>query len=174
MSLDLELRLPRLDEEAEFLRADEATTPTSPTFLHFYNKKMPFPQYVARLADIARGINVPDGFVPTTFLFAFLRERIVGRVSIRHELNASLAREGGHIGYTVVPEFRRRGYATRMLALALGVLRQTTGARRALVTTNDDNIASQRVIEKNGGVLQDVISGPDLEKPLRRYWIEIR
>jgi predicted acetyltransferase len=171
---DVQLRLPRLDEEGEFLRAHRATTPTSPTFLHFYEEGLPFPRYVERLADIARGINVPNGFVPTTFLFAFLGDRIVGRVSIRHELNTFLAREGGHIGYTVVPEFRRRGCATRMLAMALGVLHKTTGARRALVTTNDDNIASQRVIEKNGGILQDVISGPDLEKPLRRYWIEMR
>jgi len=53
--------------------------------------------------------------VPSTFLFAFDASRIIGRVSIRHELNEFLLRVGGHIGYVVVPEFRRQGYATAIL-----------------------------------------------------------
>jgi predicted acetyltransferase len=83
-----------------------------------------------------------------------------------------LERVGGHIGYAVVPEFRRRGYATRILHLSIQIARDKLGLTRILLTCDDDNIGSIRTIEKNGGVLENVISGPDLEKPKRRYWIE--
>ena len=73
---------------------------------------MLFARYLQILEQRAHGEEVPPGHVASTFLFAFQGSRIVGRVSIRHELNEFLMRIGGHIGYTVVPEFRRRGYAT--------------------------------------------------------------
>jgi predicted acetyltransferase len=79
---------------------------------------------------------------------------------------------GGHIGYVVVPEFRRRGYATTILRLSVQIAREKLGIKRVLVTCDDDNIGSIRTIEKNGGILENVISGPDLHKPKRRYWIE--
>lgn len=72
----------------------------------------------------------------------------------------------------VVPEFRRRGYATRILGQALQIAHEKLGIHLALVTCDDDNIGSIRTIEKNGGVLEDVITGPGLEKPKRRYSIE--
>jgi predicted acetyltransferase len=168
----LTLRLPRQDEEEEFLRAHLATSPEVPGFLHYYQEGMPFSRYLELLADQERGVNLPPNHVPTTFLFAFLAMRIVGRVSIRHSLNEFLWRVGGHIGYVVVPEFRRRGYATTMLHLSIQIAREKLGIGRILVTCDDDNIGSIRTIEKNGGVLDNVVSGPDLDKPKRRYWIE--
>jgi predicted acetyltransferase len=68
----------------------------------------------------------------------------------------------GHIGYTVVPWKRRRGYATRALAL---ILAEVAGEhlRYVEITTTPENVASQRVIEANGGVLlEEFISGPAL------------
>ena len=112
MQTDLTLRLPRQDEEKEFLRAHRATSPEVPHFLHYYKEDMPFSRYLEVLAEQERGANLPPNHVPSTFLFAFVARRIVGRVSIRHSLNEFLARVGGHIGYVVVPEFRRLGYAT--------------------------------------------------------------
>jgi predicted acetyltransferase len=168
----LELRLPRLDEEPEFLRAHSATTPEVPNFLHYYEEGMPFGRYLENLEHHARGANIPPGHVPSTFLFAFSGPRIVGRVSIRHELNEFLMRIGGHIGYTVVLEFRRRGYATEMLRQSLAIARRRFGLTRALVTCDDDNVGSIRTIEKNGGVLENVVTGPDVDRPKRRYWID--
>src|SRR6185503_15708940 len=120
--------------------------------------------------------RVAKTFRPVTchqrFSSRFRGSRIVGRVSIRHELNEFLMRIGGHIGYTVVPEFRRRGYATEMLRQSLAISRQRFGLTRVLVTCDDDNVGSIRTIEKNGGVLENIVTGPDLDTPKRRYWIE--
>jgi predicted acetyltransferase len=104
-----------------------------------------------------------------TILSKMLIGQIVGRVSIRHELNAFLTERGGHIGYGVRPEFRGRGYATAILLEALGII-HNLGVQRVLVTCDDANIASSRVIEKCGGVLENIIE-IDGGEPLRRYWI---
>jgi predicted acetyltransferase len=170
----LSLRLPREDEDQEFLRAHQATTPDVPSFLHYYEEGMPLARYLEILRQYARGEHLPPGQVPSTFLFGFVGPRIVGRVSIRHELNAFLLRVGGHIGYAVVPEFRRRGYATAMLVLSVRFARERFGIERVLLTCDDDNVGSIRTIEKSGGVLENVVSGPDLVKPRRRYWIDAR
>src|SRR5262249_15263461 len=90
----LTLRLPAAEEEQEFLRANRATTPDVPHFLHYYEEGMPFGRYLEMLRQRARGENVPPHHVPSTFLFAFDASRIVGRVSIRHELNDVLLRVG--------------------------------------------------------------------------------
>jgi predicted acetyltransferase len=162
----------RVYEEGEFLRAHRATSPEVPYFLHFYKEGIPFSRYLEVLAEQERGLNLAPNHVPSTFLFAFLGTRIVGRVSIRHSLNEFLERVGGHIGYAVVPEFRRRGYATEILRLSVQIAREKFGLGRILVTRDDDNSGSIRTIEKNGGILENIISGPDLDKPKRRYWIE--
>lgn len=173
MQSELILRQPRLDEEEEFLRAHRATSPEVPSFLHYYKEGMPFGRYRDVLAEQEQGINLPSpNHVPSTFLFAFVATRIVGRASIRHALNGFLEREGGHIGYVVVPEFRRRGYATEILRLSIRIARGKLGIQRILITCDDDNIASIRTIEKNGGILENIVSGPDLDKLVRRYWVE--
>jgi predicted acetyltransferase len=170
----LTLRWPREDEEDEFLRAHRATSPEVPSFLHDYAEGMPFQKYLEVLADRDQGRDLPTpAHVPSTLLFAFVGARIVGRVSIRHALTPLLERVGGHIGYVVVPELRRRGYATEMLRQALPIARQKAGIGRVLVTCDDDNIGSIRVIEHNGGVLENVINAPDLATPKRRYWIDL-
>ena len=170
----LELRLPRLSEEQEFLRAHRATTPEVPSFLHSYDEGMPFARYLEMLEQQSRGERLPRNHVRSTFLFAFDGPRIVGRVAIRHELNDFLRRVGGHIGYVVVPEFRRQGYATAMLRGAIDIAYRRLGIAPLLVTCDDDNIGSIRAIERNGGVLENVVTGPDLDKPKRRYWIDAR
>lgn len=168
---DLILRLPREDEEEEFLRAHHATSPGVPSFLHYYEEGMPFERYLEVLCAYRRGERLPPGHVPTTFLFAFVGPSIVGRVSIRHALNDVLEQVGGHIGYVVVPAFRRRGYATTMLRMALKIAHEELGIGRVLVTCDDDNIGSIKTIEKNGGVLENIVMIDGSSTPKRRYWI---
>ena len=134
MAQMLVLRRPRNDEEGEFLRAHRATTPEVPYFLHYYDEGMSLSRYLEVLEERERGVNLPPNHVPSTFLFAFKGERLIGRVSIRHMLNDLLLRVGGHIGYVVVPEFRRQGHATAILRLALQFAHDKLGHDRVLVT----------------------------------------
>ena len=91
-------------------------------------------------------------------------EEVVGFLAVRHALTAWLLEEGGHIGYCVRPSRRRQGIASRALALAVRRSAEL-GLDRVLVTCDDDNRASARTIERNGGVHEDTRNGK------RRYWI---
>ena len=94
---------------------------------------------------------------------------MVGRASLRFELNEFLRTLGGHIGYAVRPQFRGHGYAKEILRQSVDLLR-ARGISPALVTCDDDNLASARVIESGGGVLESVVPGV-ADMPKRRYWI---
>ena len=167
----LELRRPREGEEQELRRALVSLSGARSS-LGQLSADMSLGAFVRSLEDQERGLGLPAGIVPATLLFGFVGGRIVGRISIRHTLNGTLARKGGHIGYIVIPEFRRRGYATAMLRLALGIARERIGLEQVLLTCDDDNIASIRTIERNGGVLERVVSDTDPgERPFRRYWL---
>jgi predicted acetyltransferase len=135
------------------------------------NVEHDFAAFVAKkLADASRR---SETLVPKTHLWAVAQEELVGRISIHHELNDALRREGGHIGYDTVPSVRGRGVATEMLRQALPVAR-ALGITEVLLTCDDANAASIRVIEKNGGVLRETRAlAPD--GPLKRYyWIDAR
>jgi predicted acetyltransferase len=94
-------------------------------------------------------------------------EQVVGFLALRTRLTTWLFEEGGHIGYSVRPSRRREGHASR--ALGLAVRRAAAlGIERALVTCDEDNLASARTIERNAGVYEDTRNGK------RRYWIEAR
>src|SRR5580765_5524357 len=97
MESDLTLRRLREDEEEEFLRAHRATSPEVPSFLHYYKDGVPFRGYLEVLAEQEPGVNLPSAnHVPSTFLFAFVENRIVGRALIRHSLNEFLPRVGAY------------------------------------------------------------------------------
>lgn len=129
-----------------------------------------WPDYLRRRESQRLGRELAGGWVPSTFLVGTVNDTIVGRVSIRHELNDYLATYGGHIGYAVLPEFRRRGYATEILRQALSLAAEL-GLDPVLLTCDEDNIASVGVIERCGGVLESTIEQPDGGPRLRRYWI---
>jgi len=112
MQTDLTLRLPREGEEEEFLRAHRATSPEVPYFLHFYKEGVPFSRYLEVLAEPERGLTLAPNHIPSTFLFAFVGQRIVGRVSIRHSLNRFLS---VWAGISDTPSFRNSAAGVTLL-----------------------------------------------------------
>jgi predicted acetyltransferase len=164
----LRLRPPRPDDEAAFRAAHEQMGAEDFLFGLQLEADMPWQEYLRRLADSRAGVNLPEGWVRGTFLVADVDGQIVGRVSIRHELNEFLRTEGGHIGYCVLPAYRRRGYATEILRQALIVAR-SLGIDQVLITCDDDNAGSIRVIESCGGKLESVRPGKPGVPALRRY-----
>ena len=112
------------------------------------------------------------GFVPATVYFGVIKGRIAGTIQIRHKLNEHLLKTGGHIGYGVRPSERRKGYATKMLALALEKCRDLS-INKALVTCDKDNLGSLKTIENNGGLFEDEFVAEDGNITLR-YWISVK
>lgn len=170
----VQLRALRPEDGPAFCRAVRETREADIGFefaFHF-DPAAPFRDYLGWLAMQARGEDLPEKHVPSTYLVGVAGGEIVGRVSIRHALNDFLSRIGGHIGYGVVPSCQGRGYATTLLRLALPVARDL-GLHHILVTCDVDNLASRRVIEKNGGVFERISNEPELTVQKRRYWIDL-
>lgn len=98
--------------------------------------------------------------------------KIVGMIGVRHKPIGPLETWGGHIGYSVCPSERRKGYATRMLRDILPYCKKL-GLDRVLLTAGDENIGSVRAIIANGGVLESYVMSPKHHVMVGRYWIEI-
>ncbi|MEV5029792.1 GNAT family N-acetyltransferase [Paenibacillus sp. LPE1-1-1.1] len=116
------------------------------------------------------GENLPKGWVPdSTFWLVAGDERIVGAVNIRHALTEKLLNSGGHIGYGIRPSDRRKGYAGKLLGLALVEARKL-GIRKVLVVCDESNLASERTILRNGGV-PDTPYTEENGNVIKRFWI---
>jgi predicted acetyltransferase len=110
--------------------------------------------------------------VPFSVFWLIEGDAFIGEANVRQELNAYLIKEGRHVGYGIRPSRQRQGYGKLILALALEECRRL-GLARVLVTCLEDNFASARIIEANGGVLENVIEDPAGRGRLRRYWISL-
>ena len=116
--------------------------------------------------------TIPEGRVPATQLI-FVREedrKIVGMIDIRHYLSEYLEKYGGHIGYSVAPSERLKGYATQMLKATLPVCKKL-GIDKVLITCIKGNEGSKRTILNNGGVYETTVYEPDEKVELEKYLI---
>jgi predicted acetyltransferase len=130
--------------------------------------------YKEHLEKLSVMNDYPIGrFVPAGVFYYFEDAVIKGGVSCRWSLNEHLLKFGGHIGYGVGPVYRRQGIATEMLKLSLEQYRKR-GISPVLVTAEDWNIASQKIIEANGGVLENFLIEPKTGKKFGRYWIDLK
>ena len=129
--------------------------------------------YVETLRGFKEGLDLPRGLVPyTTYWLMDDLSTIYGVSRLRHILNDNAKKEGGHIGYDVPPSLRNQGNATLLLRLTLQKAAEM-GIVRVLMTCDCDNLASVRVIEKCGGVLENIIVSDFTKKLVNRYWITL-
>jgi len=172
-SSELVLRKLTLQDEDAFLLALNSWDSSSGfLFAQGFQPGMKFSDYLEILMANEKGERLPEGYVPATILCGFVCNHLVGRVSVRHELNDFLHRIGGHIGYGVVPVFRKKGYARGMLAKTLPIAKEI-GIKKALLTCDDDNIGSIKTIESCGGILENKVDAGQGKPEKRRYWIDL-
>lgn len=118
--------------------------------------------------------TVPAGRVPSEQFVLFRKpdQKIVGMITFRHEFNDFTREYGGNIGYSVHPDERNRGYATRMLTECLEHCR-AFGLDRVLITCRVENEASRRTILSCGGVYERTVYCERDDATLERYWISL-
>lgn len=114
----------------------------------------------------AQGLDLAEGYVPDTYYILYVDELPIGFVKLRHYLNDHLRQSGGHIGYGIRPSARGQKYGNRILQEVLKFA-QKLGLDKVLLTVDNDNIRSRKVIEHNGGQLEKT------ENNKLYYWIKL-
>lgn len=132
-----------------------------------------FNKTVHEYENYSNGINLPAGFVPYTMLYSLdiNTNSIVGQASIRHELNDYLKFRGGHIGYYVCPNQRGKRFGTEILKEVLELCKEFE-LNKILITCDESNIGSNKIILNNSGVL-DCKEIDSNGVKFNRYWINI-
>ncbi|MGN1190606.1 MAG: GNAT family N-acetyltransferase [Candidatus Ornithospirochaeta sp.] len=171
---EIYLTLPIKEEEEEYKKyKDEFLSYSSPMDgTGSLSTSTSISEWMERENNMWKEESLPPGFVPSTLLVAKRRsdEKVVGMISLRHFLNDYLLQFGGNIGYSVRPTERGKGYGKKMVELALPYLK-ALGLMKALITCNDTNEASRKIILYNGGVYENTIECS--EGRIERYWIEL-
>ena len=129
---------------------------------------------VKKFYNYRHNINLKPNRVPQTTYWLIDGEEFIGEISIRHYLIDSLLKHGGHIGYGIRCSKWNLGYGTKMLTLALKKAK-TMGLEKVLITCNKDNVGSAKVIENNGGMLENIVENIIEGKKIytKRYWINL-
>lgn len=169
--MTLTLRELTENDEQAFFEGAKLWTGEAPYWYSFaWKPRMSFQEMLTILKKEKAGIDLAPGRVPHTMLYGFVDGKIIGRVSIRHELNESLRKRGGHIGYAVAPIYRRKGLATEMVRQALEYCR-TLNISPVMVSCADHNTGSWKIVEHFGGKLEDKVWDDQDKEMIRRYWI---
>lgn len=125
-----------------------------------------FPKYLENKYNEDLGLDLKNGRVPQTTYWLYVDRIPCGMIIVRRKINKPLLKRGGHIGYYIKKDYRRKGYGKKMLSLCLDLLKKE-GLDKVLITCNVDNIGSRKIIENNNGFLENIIDGS------KRYWITI-
>lgn len=140
----------------------------NPGILKKYNGN--YNVWLEYISDCSDGINIGEKVPETLFFLKDSRGIILGATSLRHYLNHTNIISGGHVAYGICPEYRGKGFGNLILQLALKKL-LTMGIGKVLVTCDTDNALSKKVIESNGGVLENQ-AYKENGTPIYRYWID--
>ena len=184
---EIELQLPRLQHKIaaenfkrEFLEMQELVIYGSALF-----DQMDYEQWLTHNTNNRQESTVSIGWVTATTFFAIRKQdlKIVGMIDIRHNLgNEFLAQYGGHLGFSVRPSERKKGYATEILKMGIEYAK-SLNIEKLMIACFSDNIPSIKTIEKCGGVLSvtkpytdgQLINIPNSEEKLVNvYWIDLR
>ncbi len=167
----MELVLPSVKYKQDYLVAlEESEDEVGITILRKPKKDESFEEFVENIKSESKGLHLPWGWVPATELWLVNHGEFIGYVNIRHSLTEHLLRIGGHIGYWVRPSKRGMGYGKKILKLSLSEA-EKLGITRLLITCDDTNIGSRKIIEENGGILENIVENGENHPPKRRYWI---
>ncbi len=131
-----------------------------------------FEQFLLTIRHDRKGIDLPKGRVPQTEYWLVEGSRYIGTISIRHRLNKLLREWGGHIGYAVRPSERKKGYGTLMLRLVKAKAKKL-GLKKVLLTCDETNTGSMKVIQHNGGIYYGQIPQTTEHPAKKRYWIPL-
>lgn len=118
------------------------------------------------------GENLPKGYVRENFYLCYEEDQMIGVFSLKFELTDFLLQHGGHVGYAVRPSKRNQGYATKMLQQGIEIAKEF-GFSRFLCVCDEDNYASERVIQKNNNVLENRLYDSDEKVYVKRYWVSV-
>lgn len=171
----LELVRPSTRYKASYLEAiEEFHDELRFTYHQLGQLRRDFAAHVAHECARMHWENISVFRVPETIYWLVDGEEYIGRLELRHELRDGEEDVAGHIGYSIRPGRRRRGYGTEILALGLKKAAEH-GMARVLLTCDPDNIASRRIIEHNGGRfarrLDRRVDGIQYHKLL--FWIQV-
>src|SRR3989344_4782321 len=177
----MELVLPSAEYKASFIEAvKEFQADADYTHRKKWYQTLSIPEleanfdaFVERELSLAREEDLPAGYdVPRTEYWLVDGGEFIGRVTVRHRLNERLLVIGGHIGFCIRPGKRGQGYGNKALELALPKAKELE-LTRILLTCDIRNVASRKIIEKYGGVLENQIPNPEMGHDALRYWIDI-
>jgi len=127
-------------------------------------------EYIKRCEKHSKGLSLEKPLVPASTYWLIDDGEFVAHINIRHKLNDNLKKRGGHIGYAVRSSKRKMGYGSKILELALPKAKRI-GLNRVLITCDDINEGSWRIIENNGGKLEKKTMFKGVRT--RRYWIDL-
>ena len=116
------------------------------------------------LQDYAVWKNLPDWYVPASTYWLIKDETMIGTLNLRHELSKFLLQQWWHIGYAIYPDYRKKWYWKEILRLGL-IEAQKIWIKKVLLTCNEDNTWSEKVIRANGWKYEDTRNGK------KRFWI---
>ncbi|MEI7765644.1 MAG: GNAT family N-acetyltransferase [bacterium] len=131
-----------------------------------------FSEFVQKLKEQSLGLNLKPGYVPATTYWITDKEDYIGKIQIRHSLTDTLLKIGGHIGYEIRPSKRKQGYGENALQLVLPQAK-AMGLGKVLLTCDSTNIGSKKIIEANGGVLENEVETEEGHPSKLRYWIQL-
>lgn len=168
MDLKIELKEASIEDSLEVWKMLQEIGPGESGFGNpDYNmSQAEFLPYLENKVSMAKGINLPTGYVPMTTYWLMANNYPVGISKLRHCLNDALKKEGGHIGYSIRPTERGKGYGTKILRETLKKAKQMN-IDKVLLTTEEENIGSQKVIKNCNGQLEKT------QNNRCNYWINI-